>query len=116
MGLYVCYEDGVYRHTTISVSANEEDVFETVLEYFKSTDDYHVVTVEHLEAGKRPEHICEYSVKSMGKVDIRYVNFNKREVSRSVRHGERVVYKDGVEFYKFTQDYILKDGESFCGD
>ena len=111
LGLYVAYEDGVYRHETIAVQSMEKDIFPKVLDYFKNTDDYHDITVEYLGDGDKTKRICVYSVRSERK------GFSKGGYTGySAIHGKRIVHKDGVKFMEFIQEYKLEDGEEWISE
>lgn len=107
--LYVAYEDGVYRHSTIAVALSEDELYPSILEYFSKTDDYHSITVELLEAGKDIEPVSVYSIKSE-RVKVFHPDYS----SNCRRHGKRVVYRDGVEYDSLHQEYKLMDGEYFA--
>ena len=107
--LYVAYEDGVYRQSTVGVALSEEELYPSILGYFKSTDDYHNVSVEILEAGKPVEGLYIYSIRS-AKVKVLHPRFG----SAPRIHGERIVSKDGLDVDSLWQEYKLKEGETFA--
>ena len=106
--LFVAYEMGVYRHDTIGVALSEEELYPTILAYFKGTDDYHSVIVEALDVDNYIVEICYYKVRS-NEVYVQHEWGGKYKR----RHGERVVYRGEVKVDSFYQEYKLKDKESF---
>lgn len=111
MNIYVAYEDGVYRHKTISVGYSEESLINDIIKYFKGTDDYHQITVEVLDPeNSLAEELCVFTVKSERNLKVRMKHQAISNASSRI-HGDRVVYKDGVEFCRWFQEYQLKDYE-----
>lgn len=111
MNIYVAYEDGIYRHKTISVGYSEESLIPDIINYFKGTDDYHQITVEVLNPeNASAEELCVFKVVSDRNLKVRMKHQAIANTSSRI-HGDRVVYKDGVEFCRWFQVYQLKDYE-----
>lgn len=111
MNIYVAYEDGVYRHKTISVGYSVEELTLDIINYFKDTDDYHQITVDALNPeNSSAEEMCVFKVVSERNIEVKMKHQAVANASSRI-HGDRVVYKDGVEFCRWFQAYQLKDYE-----
>lgn len=112
MIMYVAYEDGVYRHKTVAFGEELADSTSEILDYFKNTDDYHVVNVECLDTyAKEITAVCTYHQT------ITYRHYEKLSGYRGrmrVIDGKCVVYKDGEVFHEYIKSHKLKDDGVWC--
>ena len=108
--MYSAYEDGVYRHKTVAFGEELADLTSEILNYFNSTDDYHVVNVELLDTyTKEISAVCTYHQTITYRYYEKLSGYGHGRM-RAI-DGKCAVYKDGAVFMEYVRSHQLKDGE-----